>query len=286
MKNSLIVNKENWINATQKDIWKVITSPEYFEDWMLVPGKVVENKKFGLGSKIEWTNERNVVYLSGEVIEFEPPRKLVISLQDISWKAEVQEGSVTYEFHLFESNNGTNVKFHLGDLSIDPDGKKWFEAYASSNEIGSIEKLIQRLKTKDSLETANFAESNDENSIAINPSKKDGNSQISENEEIIRKYYASYEDKDRKNMESLLAEDFVFCSPDDPEYIDRLAYFKECWPFNENVKHFKIEKLIGKGNEAFVQYECETVEGKKFRNVEFFKVIDGRITIVEVYYGS
>jgi uncharacterized protein YndB with AHSA1/START domain len=144
MNQPLIVSKERTINATPKEIWEIITTPEYFDEWMYVPGQVADNSPLRLGSKIEWIKDKNIVYLTGEVIEFIPNQKIVISLQDISWGKVVPKGSVTYEFHLTETGNGTKVKFHLGDLSIDPESEVWYEAYNSSDEIGSIEKIIQR----------------------------------------------------------------------------------------------------------------------------------------------
>ncbi|HAO07664.1 MAG TPA: hypothetical protein DCQ50_11875 [Chryseobacterium sp.] len=141
MKKSLIVNKAGIIKANPNEVWKIITTPEYFDRWMLVPGKA--RNPFGLGSKIEWIDENDVVYLTGEVIEFIPARKLVISLEDKSWKIKVAKGTVTYEFHLTKINEGTKVEFYLGDLSIDPEGQSWFDSYNSSDEISAINKLIE-----------------------------------------------------------------------------------------------------------------------------------------------
>lgn len=143
MKKSLIVNKVGVIKANPNEVWKVITTPEYFDRWMLVPGKA--RNPFGMGSKIEWIDEKGIVYLTGEVIEF-VPEKLVISLQDKSWKTKVTKGTVTYEFHLTQTNTGTKVEFYLGDLSIDPEGQRWFDSYNSSDEIGAINRLINEKK--------------------------------------------------------------------------------------------------------------------------------------------
>lgn len=102
---------------------------------------------------------------------------------------------------------------------------------------------------------------------------------------LIKKYFAAYESKDRRAIEELLSVDFRFSSPDDPD-IDKATYFKKCWPFSEKAKCYKIEKLLEVDDEAFVQYECETVAGNKFRNTEFFKIKTNKIKRVEVYYGS
>lgn len=146
MSKQLIVRKERVVNAKPDEIWNVITTPDLFDKWMFVPGQVFGEKQFGLGSKIEWINEKGIVYLTGEVIEFVPNNKIVISMQDISWEKEVPKGTVTYEFHITETGKGTQVKFYLGDLSIDPEGKVWFDAYSSSDEIGAIEQLIKKLQ--------------------------------------------------------------------------------------------------------------------------------------------
>ena len=94
-----------------------------------------------------------------------------------------------------------------------------------------------------------------------------------------------YESNDRKTIGELLSEDFRFSSPDDPD-IDKTTYFKKCWPFSEKAKFYKIEKLIEEDDAAFVQYECETITGNKFKNTEFFKINASKIIKVEVYYGS
>jgi len=102
---------------------------------------------------------------------------------------------------------------------------------------------------------------------------------------LIKKYFAAYEANDRKTIDELLSDDFRFSSPDDPD-IDKADYFRKCWPVSEKAKFYKIEKFIEEDEEAFIQYECETITGKKFRNTEYFKFKDYKISKVEVYYGS
>lgn len=69
-------------------------------------------------------------------------KKLVLSLQDISWKSVVPKGDVTYEYHIFEETDGTRVRFYLGDLSVDPKRKGWYDSYNTSDEISAIEGII------------------------------------------------------------------------------------------------------------------------------------------------
>lgn len=142
MPKQLIINKIRTINASPDKVWEIITKPQFFNEWMFVPGQVPGGSPLQLGSKIQWINNKNIVYLQGEVIEFVPERSLVISLRDISWPKEVVNRSVTYEFHLKEERSRTNIQYLLGDLAIDPEGEAWYNAYSSSDEIGAIEKIL------------------------------------------------------------------------------------------------------------------------------------------------
>jgi ketosteroid isomerase-like protein len=45
--------------------------------------------------------------------------------------------------------------------------------------------------------------------------------------DLLRKYFSAFENKDRKAVESLLTNDFIFTSPYDYR-IDRETYFKRC----------------------------------------------------------
>jgi ketosteroid isomerase-like protein len=103
--------------------------------------------------------------------------------------------------------------------------------------------------------------------------------------DLIRKYYAAYEQKDRKAIEALLADDFTFTSPQD-DHIDRASYFNRCWPNCERIRAFHIKQLFEYGNEAFVLYEIERSAGGKIRNTEFFRVQESKIREVEVFFGG
>jgi ketosteroid isomerase-like protein len=104
-------------------------------------------------------------------------------------------------------------------------------------------------------------------------------------EGVARKAYAAYADSDLDALEPLIADDFTFCSPDDPE-LDRAGYFERCWPNHEHIRQIRIEKLFVEGEEVFVRYELERVTGERFRNTEFLRVRDGQLVRAEVYYGA
>jgi ketosteroid isomerase-like protein len=102
--------------------------------------------------------------------------------------------------------------------------------------------------------------------------------------DVVRGYYAAYEQKDRPAIEALVGDDFTFSSPYD-DHIDRALYFQKCWPNSEHHARFHIEKLFENGNEAFVRYELRLKSGVTFRNTEFLRLEGGKIREVEVYFG-
>jgi ketosteroid isomerase-like protein len=102
--------------------------------------------------------------------------------------------------------------------------------------------------------------------------------------EIIRRYYAAYELKDKEALEGLLGDDFMFSSPHD-DRINRQTYLAKCWPFSEKVRAFHIERISVSGDKVFVLYECEPTSGVTFRNVEVFHIEHDKVKEVVVYFG-
>ena len=104
------------------------------------------------------------------------------------------------------------------------------------------------------------------------------------NEKIIKDYYAAYEKKDWNMLKSLLADGFTFTSPND-DHIDLATYKERCWPNSANIKRFDIDKLIVKGDDAFVTYNGWTNDGRVFRNTEYFKFKEGKIKENACFFG-
>lgn len=104
------------------------------------------------------------------------------------------------------------------------------------------------------------------------------------NQKIIKDYYAAYEKKDWNMLTSLLADGFVFNSPND-DHIDLKTYKERCWPNAINIKKFDIDKLVVDGDDAFVTYNGWTTDGRLFRNTEYFKFKDGKIKENACYFG-
>ena len=104
------------------------------------------------------------------------------------------------------------------------------------------------------------------------------------NQKLIKAYYTAYEKDDWSLLNSILAEEFIFNSPND-DHIDLETYKERCWPNAINTERFDIEKLIVDGDDAFVTYNGFTTDGRVFRNTEYFKFKDGKIIENACYFG-
>jgi ketosteroid isomerase-like protein len=103
--------------------------------------------------------------------------------------------------------------------------------------------------------------------------------------EIIRALFAAYMSNDRDSVENSFTDDFRFTSPYD-DRIDKATYFERCWRSSDWVERQQLEKIFVEGEEAFVTYEVETKDGKRFRNTEFFRFNGDRIRSITVYFGA
>ena len=106
-------------------------------------------------------------------------------------------------------------------------------------------------------------------------------------EEIIRKWYQAWEKEDLDQFEALLAENFTFSSAAGDDHISRSTFKTQCWDTQAKlIDRFDLERVIASGNDAFVKYLCHTKNGKSFRNVEYFRVRDGKVEALECYFGG
>ena len=102
--------------------------------------------------------------------------------------------------------------------------------------------------------------------------------------QLARDAYGAYASGDRRVIEELLTEDFMFFSPADVG-IDRARYFERCWPNAELIESFDFKRLVESGDEVFVTYESTRTDGTRFRNTEVLTFADDRICRTEVYFG-
>jgi hypothetical protein len=73
----------------------------------------------------------------------------------------------------------------------------------------------------------------------------------------------------------------------DDDHISKGAFKKGCWDTQiDFIQRFEVERVFGNDAEAFVKYLCHTKNGKSFRNVEYFRVRDGKVECIECYFGG
>ncbi len=106
-------------------------------------------------------------------------------------------------------------------------------------------------------------------------------------EHVIRKWYATWEQKDWGPADALLADNFTFSSPAGDDHISKSVFKTRCWDIQINfIGRIELEQVIGNGNDAFVKYLCRTKNGKAFRNVEYLRVTDEKVESIECYFGE
>src|ERR1700730_8285682 len=107
------------------------------------------------------------------------------------------------------------------------------------------------------------------------------------NEEIIRKWYAAWEQKDLDTFNILLANDFTFTSAAGDDHISKSAFKTQCWDTQVDfIGHFDLERINTGAEDAFVKYLCHTKNGKSFWNVEYLRIKDGKLQSIECYFGA
>jgi ketosteroid isomerase-like protein len=104
--------------------------------------------------------------------------------------------------------------------------------------------------------------------------------------DIVRAMFDSYQRQDRAMAELLLADAFVFTSPQD-DHIDRAAFFERCFPTAERfVRQNLLHVAQTDGDDLFVMYDYVLKTGERHRNVELLTVQDGQITETQVFFGG
>ncbi len=104
------------------------------------------------------------------------------------------------------------------------------------------------------------------------------------NGKIIMAYYTAFEKKDWNLIQPVLADGFTFSSPLD-DHINTATFKSRCWPNCHNIKRFEVDKFVINGDEAFVITNGWTLQGKLFRNGDYFRLKNGKITSYECFFG-
>ena len=123
--------------------------------------------------------------------------------------------------------------------------------------------------------------------LLLTPRARAGTERSPTNEEIVRRWYKAWEKKDQGQFEALMADNFTFTSAAGDDHISKSAFKTQCWDTQINfIDRFDLERVFASGNEALVKYLCHTKNGKSFRNVEYFRLRDGKVETIECYFGG
>jgi hypothetical protein len=80
---------------------------------------------------------------------------------------------------------------------------------------------------------------------------------------------------------------FTFTSPNGDDHIPKAVFKQRCFVAQlDFIQRFDLEAVFTRGDEAFVKYLCHTAKNTSFRNVEFFRFVDGKIASIECYFGG
>jgi ketosteroid isomerase-like protein len=102
--------------------------------------------------------------------------------------------------------------------------------------------------------------------------------------QLARDSYEAFASGDREAIEELLADDYTFSSPPDPD-LDREGYFERCWPHAGRRSSFEYTRLIEAGDEVVVTYVSTNAEGRRFCNTEVLTFAGDKLRRSEVYFG-
>jgi ketosteroid isomerase-like protein len=106
------------------------------------------------------------------------------------------------------------------------------------------------------------------------------------NADVVRASFEAYLAQDFKTAAGLLAEDFVFTSPQD-DHIGKQEFLDKCFPTAGRLTSQQIVHLVEAGQDGvFIMYEYELKTGERHRNTEFITVRDGQLAETQVFFGG
>ncbi len=104
--------------------------------------------------------------------------------------------------------------------------------------------------------------------------------------DTVRASFDAYLAQDRATAGRLLAEDFVFTSPQD-DHISKAEFLERCFPTADRFTSQEILEIVSAGEDGvFILYEYELKTGERFRNTEFSTVRNGQLAETQVFFGG
>ena len=116
------------------------------------------------------------------------------------------------------------------------------------------------------------------------PSGQVAGPQNGPNEKVVKVFFTAFEKKNWNSLQQIFADGFTFSSPLD-DHISIKKFKERCWPNAHKIKKFDVEKVVINGDDAVVITNGWTTSGKLFRNSDYFKLKDGKISAYECFFG-
>ena len=107
-------------------------------------------------------------------------------------------------------------------------------------------------------------------------------------EEIVRKWYKAWVDKDEGQFEDLMTDNFTFTSAAGDDHISRSTFKTQCWDTQAKlIERSDLERVMACGNEAFVKYLCHTTNAvNHFETWNISGISDSKLGALECYFGA
>src|ERR1700735_5690401 len=104
--------------------------------------------------------------------------------------------------------------------------------------------------------------------------------------DVVRAAFDAYVTQDRAAMERLLAEDYVFTSPQD-DHIGKADFLQRCFPTADRVAWQEIVELAGAGEDGvFIMYEYQLKGGTRHGNTDSSRGRDEHPTETVLFFGG
>jgi len=146
--SKLFVDKTIEINAPAQKVWKVLTEPEYIDQWVVEFAGGAEfhiESEWELESPVLWKDHDGNVIVEGNVTAFRPNEFLRFTVFDTSGERPpvTEEDGITY--NIKQQNNKTTLRVLQGDFSTMPEGEKFQQMTAQvwGRVLPKVKKLAE-----------------------------------------------------------------------------------------------------------------------------------------------
>ncbi len=142
----LIIRKSIEVAAPIETLWKVLTDAEYIPQYMFGCNAETDWKP---GSPLLWRGVADgQVYVKGEVVSIEAPRRLVYTVIAPSPTVpDIPENYLTMTYQLEEKDgNASSLEMIQGDYAKVADGQKRYEETVTGDDhiLAAIKKLAEQ----------------------------------------------------------------------------------------------------------------------------------------------